>query len=136
MRLEPADFGGEIGVSISGISETQPLVESKRLRALGVTSLKRSLALPDLPTIAEAGVPGYEFVTWHGVLAPRATPRATVAFLSDRIRQVMRAPEFARAYEQRGFDIIASSPDEFAAHLKKEVEKWSRVIKERGMHAD
>ncbi len=131
-----ATVSGEIGVAISNISEVQPLVESNRLRPLGVTSLKRSVALPDVPTIAEAGVPGYEFVTWHGMLAPKATPRANVVLLSDAIRQVMRAPEFARAYEQRGFDIIASSPEEFAAYLKKEVDKWGKVIKERGMRAD
>lgn len=130
-----ATISGEIGVSISGISETIPYVEGKRLRGLGVTSLKRSPAMPALPAIAET-VPGYEFVTWHGIVAPKATPRAIVALLNEKITQVLRAPDFARSFEQKGFDIIASSPDEFGAHLKTELAKWGRVIKERGMRAD
>ncbi len=130
-----ASISGEIGVSISNISETMPYVEGKRLRALGVTSLKRSPAQPDLPAIAET-VPGYEFITWHGILAPRSTPPAIVALLNEKITQVMRAPDFSRQFEQRGFDIIASTPGEFASHLKRELGKWGRVIKERGLHAD
>ena len=110
-------------------------VDAKRLRALGVTSVQRSPAQPDLPAIAET-LPGYEFVTWHGVLAPRGTPPALVVLLSEKIRQVMRTPDFARQYEQRGFDIIASTPEEFAGHLNSELVKWGRVIKERGMRAD
>ena len=130
-----AAVSGEIGVTVTGISETMPFVEGKRLRALGVTSLQRSAVFPDLPAIAET-LPGYEFVTWHGILAPRSTPRAIVALLNEKITQVMRAPDFSRQFEQRGFDIIASTPDEFASHLKSEVAKWGRVIRERGMRAD
>ena len=130
-----AAVSGEISVSTSGISETMPYVEGKRLRALGVTSAKRAPALPDLPAIAET-VPGYEFVTWHGLLAPKGTPRAVVVTLNDKLKQVMRAPEFVRSFEQRGIDVIASTPEEFAAHLRTELVKWSKVIKERGMHAD
>ena len=112
-----------------------PLIEAKRLRALGVTSPKRSAALPDLPAIAET-VPGYEFITWHGILAPKGTPPAVVAVLNQKITQALRDPEFARQFGQKGFDIIASTPDQFAAHLKSELAKWGRVIKERNMHAD
>lgn len=131
-----ATIGGELGVSFSGVAETATFVEAKRLRALGVTGAKRFAAMPDIPTIAEAGVPGYEFSTWHALLAPKGTPRAVVTLLNDRIRQVMRAPEFARPFEQRGFEVIASTPEELAAHLKTELAKWGRVIKERGMKAD
>ena len=130
-----AVISGEIGVTLTGISETMPFVEGNKLRALGVTSLKRSPALPDVPPIADT-VPGYEFTTWQGILAPRGTPRAIVVTLSDKIRQAMRAADFSRPYEQRGFDIIASTPDEFEVHLKSELAKWGRVIKERGMRAD
>jgi tripartite-type tricarboxylate transporter receptor subunit TctC len=130
-----AAVSGEIGVTVTGISETLPFVEGKRLRALGVTSVQRSPALPGVPPIAET-VPGYEFVTWHGIVAPKATPRATVALLNEKITQVLHAPDFARSFEQKGFDIIASTPDEFAVHLKTELAKWGKVIKDRGMRAD
>jgi tripartite-type tricarboxylate transporter receptor subunit TctC len=130
-----AAVSGEIGVTVTGISETMPFVEGKRLRALGVTSLKRSPALPEVPPIADT-LPGYEFVTWHGIIAPKATPRAVVTLLNERITQALRAPDFARMFEQRGFDIIASLPEEFGAHLKSELGKWGKVIKERGMRAD
>ncbi len=130
-----AAISGEIGVSLSGVAETMPYVEGKRLRALGVTSLKRYPGMPDLPTIAET-LPGYEFVTWHALLAPKGTPRATVVLLNEKVRQVMRAPEFSRQFEQRGFDVIASSPEELASHLKSELGKWGKVIKDRGMRAD
>lgn len=130
-----AAVAGEIGVTFTGISETMPFVASKRLRALGVTSLKRQPVMPDVPPIADT-LPGYEFVTWHGIVAPKATPRAIVTLLNEKITQVLRAPEFSRPFEQRGFDIIAGTPDEFAAHLKSELAKWGKVIKERGMRAD
>ena len=130
-----AAIGGEVGVTVTSISETMPYVEGKRLRALGVTSLQRSAVMPQVPTIAET-LPGYEFSTWQGMLAPRDTPRAIVVLLNEKIRQVLRAPDFARQFEQRGLEVIASSPEEFASHLRSEVAKWGRVIKERGMRAD
>ena len=111
-------------------------MKAGKLRALGVTSAKRAGAMPDVPTIAEGGLPGYEFVTWHGMLAPAATPPATVGMLSDRIRKTMMAPEPSQRYRERGLDVIASTPEEFSAHLKSELQKWGRVIKERGMRAE
>jgi tripartite-type tricarboxylate transporter receptor subunit TctC len=92
--------------------------------------------MPEIPTIAEAGLSGYEFVTWHGILAPRATPRPIVALLSERIRKTMTLPDQSARYRERGLDVIASTPDEFAAHLQSELQKWGRVIRERGMRAE
>ena len=131
-----ATIGGEIGVSFSGVGETGPYVEAGRLRALGVTGLKRFAALPNTPTISEAGVPGYEFSTWHMLLVPKATPRAVVTLLADKVKQSMRAPDFVKPFEQKGYEVIASTPEEAAAHLKSELAKWGKVIKERGMKAD
>ena len=131
-----ATMSGEIPVTITNLAETSAYVKAGRLRALGISSTRRTAVLPDVPTIAEAGLPGYEFVTWHGMLASKGTPRASVALLSEKLRQTMRAPDLARVFEQRGLDIIASSPEEFSAHLKQELEKWGRVIRERGMKAD
>jgi len=131
-----AAMSGEVGIAFTNLSETSVYVKAGRLRALGVSSTTRAAVMPDVPTIAEAGLPGYEFTTWHGMLAPQGTPRAIVALLSERLTQTMRSPDQAKLFEQRGLDIIASSPEEFSAHLKKELEKWGKVIKERGMKAD
>jgi tripartite-type tricarboxylate transporter receptor subunit TctC len=89
-----------------------------------------------VPTIAEAGIPGYEFNAWHVMLAPKGTPNAVVTLLNDRIKRILRAPDQSRQYEERGLDVIASSPEESAAYLKNEINKWGKVIKERGMRAD
>ena len=131
-----ATMSGEVGISFSNIAETSTFVKAGKLRALGITSLKRSTALPDVPTIAESGIPGYEFTTWQAIVAPRATPRPILALLNDRVVKTMRSPDQAQRFTDRGFDIIASSPEELATHLKSEVTKWGRVIKERGMKAD
>jgi tripartite-type tricarboxylate transporter receptor subunit TctC len=131
-----AAIGGEVGITFSSVLETAPHVASKRLRPLGVTGLKRSAVLPDVPTIAEAGIPGYEFNAWHVMLAPKGTPNAVVTLLNDRIKRILRAPDQSRQYEERGLDVIASSPEECTAYLKNEMNKWGKVIKERGMRAD
>jgi tripartite-type tricarboxylate transporter receptor subunit TctC len=130
-----AAVSGEVGITFTNFSETSTLVKAGKLRALGVSSAKRAAAMPEIPTIAEA-LPGYEFVTWHGMLAPKATPRNIVLMLNDRIRKTMTAADQMQRYHERGLDVIASTPDEFAAHLRSEVQKWGRVIKERGMRAE
>ena len=127
---------GDTEMIVSGVSEATPFAASGRLRALGITSLARSPAFPDIPTIAESGLPDYEFVTWHGLLAPRGTSGAIVALLNDSVKKTMAMPEQAKLFRQIGQDIIASTPEEFAAHLKKESAKWGRVIKEQGMRAE
>lgn len=131
-----AAISGEVGITFTNFAETSTLVRAGKLRALGVSSAKRAPAMPEVPTIAEAGLPGYEFVTWHGMLGPKGMPRSIVALLNDRIRKTMTVPEQTQRFHDRGLDVIASTPDEFSAHLKKELEKWGRVIKERGMRAE
>jgi tripartite-type tricarboxylate transporter receptor subunit TctC len=127
---------GDTEMIVSGVSEATPFAASGKLRALGITSLARSPAFPDIPTIAESGLPGYEFVTWHGLLAPRGTSGAIVALLNDSVKRTMAMPEQVKLFRQIGQDIVASTPEEFAAHLKKESAKWGRVIKEQGMRAE
>jgi len=131
-----AALGGEIGITFPNISEAVPHVSSGRLRALGVTGARRSAALPEVPTIAESGVPGYEFVTWHGVLAPRGTPREIVALLNEKLRAILRSSELSARFAQMGLDVIASTPEEFSTHLKKEIEKWGKLIRERRMRVE
>jgi len=130
-----ATMSGEILVTFSNIAETSVYVKAKRLRALGVSSAKRVAAFPEIPTIAET-LPGYEFTTWHGMLAPKGTSSAIVALLNERLKKVLNTPEQAQYFGQRGLDIVTSTPEEFSTHLKKELEKWGKVVKERGMRLD
>jgi tripartite-type tricarboxylate transporter receptor subunit TctC len=131
-----AVLGGEVGITFPNISEAIPHAKTGKVVVLGVTGAKRSAALPDVPTVAEAGIPGYEFLTWHGVLAPKGTPAGVVSLLNGKIRETLTAPEQARFFEQMGFEIVASSPEEFAAQLRRESDKWGRVIKERHIRVE
>lgn len=131
-----AAISGEVGITFTSVLESAPYAKAGKLRALGVTGLKRSPALPDVPTISEAGLPGYEFVAWHVMLAPKGTPVAVVALLNDNLKRILLAAGQPQYYADRGLDVIASSPEECAAYLKSELSKWGKVIKERGMKAD
>jgi len=135
----PADqalIAGDVGVTFGNISQEIGFVKAGRMRALAVTSMKRNAAMPELPTVAEAGVPGYEFDTWFVVAAPKGTPRAIVDTLNSHIRKVLTAPEQVKFYEERGLTVIASTPEEATAHLQIEQKKWARVVKERGIKAE
>ncbi|HYH43048.1 MAG TPA: tripartite tricarboxylate transporter substrate-binding protein, partial [Burkholderiales bacterium] len=116
--------------------ETAPQVTAGKMRPLGVTVLKRSSALPNVPTIAEAGLPGYEFSAWHVLFAPKGTPAPIVSLLSDNLKKILHAPGAPKQYEDRGLDVIGTTPEEAATHLKNEIAKWGKVIRERGMRAD
>jgi tripartite-type tricarboxylate transporter receptor subunit TctC len=131
-----ATMSGETEVTFSSVTETYPYVLAKRLRALGVTGMKRERVLPGVPTIAEAALPQYEFTTWQALVAPKGTPPAVIAVLSDKTRATFRTPEQAQRYADRAIDIVASTPEELGAHLRSEAQKWGRVIKERGMRAE
>ena len=138
----PADtavIAGEVGVTFGNISQEIGYVKAGRMRALAVTSAKRNPAMPELPTVAEAApegpLRGYEFDTWFVVAAPKGTPRAIVDTLNSHIRKALTAPDQVKFYEERGLTVIASTPEEAAAHLEKEQKKWGRVIKERGIKA-
>ena len=126
---------GEISMGFPAVPDAFAYIRSGRLRVLGVTSIKRVPQLPDVPAIAEV-LPGYEFTTWQGLLAPRNTPRSVIDSLNARIKKSLSAPEHIKRFNDIGLDIIASTPDEFAVHLKKETEKWGKVIRERGMKAE
>jgi tripartite-type tricarboxylate transporter receptor subunit TctC len=131
-----ATVSGEVGIAFTNFSETSALVKAGRLRALGVSGAKRVPAMPEVPTIAEAGLPGYEFTAWHGLWAPKGTPKAVVALLNERLKRTMAAPDQVKRFDERGLEIIASTPEEFSTHLQNEYKKWGRVIRERGMKAE
>ncbi len=130
-----ASVSGEISINFNTLPDSLSYVRSGRLRAIGVSSAKRAPQLPDVPAIAET-LPGYEFTSWQGILAPRNTPRAIVMSLGEHIKKSLSTPENTKRFNDAGLDITASTPDEFAAHLKSEVEKWSKVIRERKMKAE
>jgi tripartite-type tricarboxylate transporter receptor subunit TctC len=131
-----AAISGEVGILFTNFAETSEFAKAGRLRALGVSGTKRMATMPEVPTIAEAGVPGYEFTTWHGMWAPKNTSRTIISLLNDRLKKTMAAPDQQKRFHDRGLDVIASSPEEFAAHVQSEYKKWGRVIKERGMKAE
>jgi tripartite-type tricarboxylate transporter receptor subunit TctC len=134
----PADtalIAGDVGVTFGNVSQEIGHVKAGRMRALAVTSAKRNSAMPELPTVAEAGLPGYEFDTWFVIAAPKGTPRPVVDTLNAHIRKVITTPEQVKFWEERGLTVIASTPEEAAAYLETEQKKWGRVIKERGIKA-
>jgi len=131
-----ATIAGDVDVTFSNFSSTIPHVRSGRLRGLGVSSLERISTMPELPTIAESALPGYEFVAWHAMVAPKGTPKAVIRRLNREIREVLAGPAVARRFADRGLRIIASTPEELSEHLARELKKWGPVIKERGMRRD
>jgi tripartite-type tricarboxylate transporter receptor subunit TctC len=134
----PADtavIAGEVGITFGNVSQEIGFVKAGRMRALAVTSAKRIAAMPEVPTVAESGVPGYEFDTWFVIAAPRGTPRPIVDTLNSHIRKVLGTPDQVKFYEERGLTVIASTPEEAAAYLESEQKKWARVIRERGIKA-
>jgi tripartite-type tricarboxylate transporter receptor subunit TctC len=129
-------LGGNIQLTLNSIPPVIPHIKAGRLRLLGVSSAKRSPQLPEVPTIAEAGVPGYEFITWFGMLAPANTPKTIVSWLHESMLKVVHAPETKAQFEKLGYDTVGSSPDEFAAYLLAEHEKFGNIIKRIGVKAD
>ncbi len=121
---------------VNAIPEALPHIRAGKLRALGITDTKRNPAAPEIPTMAEAGVPGYEFVTWQILAAPKGTPAAIIATLNEKVRSVLKTPEAVKRWQDRGLDVIASTPEEMTAHLNKETRKWRAVFKEQGIKAE
>jgi tripartite-type tricarboxylate transporter receptor subunit TctC len=128
--------GGEAGMTFFAVAAVMPLVNAGKLRALAITSAKRSALLPKLPTLAEAGVAGYEFTSWVGILAPGTTPPAIVAALNGYIRKAVPASGMAERFASEGADVGASSPEQFAAHITAEIARWSKMIKDLDLRAE
>ena len=121
---------------VNAIPEALPHIQAKKLKALGITAAKRNPGAPDIPTMAEAGLPGYEFTTWQILAAPKATPAPIVATLNDKVRAALKTPEAVKRWQDRGLDVIASTPEEMTAHLNSEIRKWRAVFKEQGIKAE
>ena len=128
-----SQLAGEIAANFPSVPTALPYIKADRLRGLGVTTSKRTQALPDVPSIAEAGVPGYEATQWFGVLAPAGTPRAIVERLHQETSRALRSAEVKERIIGEGMEVVASTPEEFAAYIKSETEKWKKVIKSAGI---
>ncbi len=121
---------------VNAIPEALPHIEAKKLKALGITATRRNAIAPQIPTMAEAGLPGYEFTTWQILAAPKATPGQIIATLNEKVRAVLRTPDAIKRWQDRGLDVIASTPEEMSAHLSSEIKKWRVVFKEQGIKAE
>ena len=108
------------------------LIKAGRLRAIAITSAARSAVMPELPTAAESGVPGYEASTWYGLLAPARTPRSIVMRLNSEAKKALAVPEVSERLVAAGVDPVGNSPDQFAAYVRTEIAKWAKVIKLSG----
>jgi tripartite-type tricarboxylate transporter receptor subunit TctC len=124
-------IGGEIQTYFSAPVVAIPQMKAGRVRALGVSTKNRLAVIPDVPTIAEAGLPGYEVVGWNGILAPARTPRAIIDRLHDAIVKVIRTPDVAAAITAQGIEPIGNTPEEFARVIRTDIDKWAKLIKAR-----
>ena len=122
--------GGEVSVAFSSIAAAMPMIQAKRLNALAVSSSKRTPALPDVPTVIESGVAGFDVMPSYGVLGPRATPASTVALLNAEIRKIAQMDDVKTRFAAQALEAAASTPAEFRAIIEKEVALWARVIRD------
>jgi tripartite-type tricarboxylate transporter receptor subunit TctC len=126
-------IGGQVQFNLGSLVQMVPHVRSGKLKALGVSSAKRVAAMPEVPTIAEAGVPGYEVSNWWGILAPAATPAPVLERLYKEITAILDSPDTRKRFELEGAEVMRMSPAEFANFVSQETVKWTRVVKEAGI---
>jgi tripartite-type tricarboxylate transporter receptor subunit TctC len=122
-------LGNQISAFFSTFASALPHVKAERLRAFAVTSVKRAPTLPAVPTVAESGVPGYEYSTWYGLLVPARTPRAIVEKLNKATVGVLKNPDYVKRLEVQGMEAIPSTSAHYAAYLKSETDKWTKVVR-------
>jgi len=129
-------ISGTVSLNAPGLAQGLPYVAAGRVVTLGITGSKRSVAAPDIPTLAEAGLPGYEAYGWHGIFAPGKTPPEIVAFLHDEIVAILDDPKNKAVFQKQGAEIVANTPDEFRAYLKADYEKWHKLFDEVGIRPE
>jgi tripartite-type tricarboxylate transporter receptor subunit TctC len=129
-------IGGNIPIVITVVPGAVPQVKAGRARLLAVTTAKRSSLLPDVPTIAESGLPGFEANNWYGIVAPAKTPRPVIERLNSELVKVLNSPGLRELYSNQGIEAIPSTPAEFSAYIRSEIAKWSKVVKAAGIKAN
>jgi len=125
-------IAGQTSTMITGMAALMPHIKSQKLRIIGVGTAKRLAVLPDVPTISEAGVPGYEATQWYGILAPAATPRDIVMKLNAEMVKALRLPDVRERLAGDGVVPVGNTPEEFSAHIKSEIARWAPVVKASG----
>ena len=131
-----ATVGGEVSMLFNTVGSVQPSVKSGRLRALAVTTTSRSGALPDVPTMAEAGLPGFQMQSWFGLLAPAGTPRPIISRLNAETIKALNTPEMKSAIATMGANLMSGSPEQFADHIKSEIGRIGEIVKAAGIKAE
>src|SRR5687767_10478500 len=128
-----ATLSGEVSLIFGGIAQSAPLIKAGKLKALAVSGLRRSPAMPDVPTVAESGVPGFEAGSWYGLLAPAATPRALVEHINKDVVRAVQLPDVRERLLNEAFEVPIDTPEQFAAHIRADVVKWAKVVKDAGI---
>ena len=131
-----ATMAGEIQIALAGLATVMPHVRGNRLKALAVTSAKRTQFAPEVPTVAESGVPGYLFDVWYGLVFPGGTPRPLVAKTSTEVARLLASPEVSKRFAAAGVEPVTNSPEAFAAMIAAEIPKWQKVVKQAGIRVD
>ena len=129
-------LGGHIALGVTSVVTVLPHAKAGKLRVLAVGSTKRSPALPDVPTAAESGLPGYVANAWYGLLAPAGTPTAIITKLHEEIVKILQTPDMRDRLAQQGADPVGSSPDQFGSFIQSEMAKWAKVVKDAGITAE
>jgi len=129
-------LGGQVQVMFDNAPNVMPQVRAGKLRALAQSGSRRSPVAPDLPTVAEAGVPGYEVTVWFGLVAPAGTPRAIVAKLNAEVLRILAMPDVRERFLAQGVEPLGSTPDEFATHIRAQMDKWGKVVRDAGVKAE
>jgi tripartite-type tricarboxylate transporter receptor subunit TctC len=129
-------IGGQLTMMFGALPTLMPQVKTGKLRAIAVTSAKRATGAPDIPTVAESGLPGFDVSSWYAIMAPAKTPPATVAAVAEEVRRVLVLPDVRATLDAQGLAPVGMRPAEFAAHIRRETQSWARVIREAGIKAE
>ncbi len=128
--------GGQVDFTMDSLVQSLPHIQSGRLKVLAVLGANRSPVLPNVPTVAESGVPGYDFTNWFGFVAPAQTPKDIIAKLHQDIAGVLAQPDLRGQLEKMGTEVIASTPEQFSRQIKEDTSKWAKIVKERNIKAE
>ena len=129
-------LGGEIAIYLSSIQPAIPMLKAGRVKALGVTSATRIASLPDVPTIAETGLPGYEVTNWYGVMVPAGVPKEVLTKLHGELARILKLPDVQQRFQAEGGDTTPDTPEQFAAFIRNEITKWGKAVRESGAKVD
>ena len=129
-------LGGEIAIYMSSVPPAQPMINAGRVRAIGVTSATRMASLPQVPTIAETGVPGYEVTNWYGVMMPVGVPKDILTKVNADLVKILKQPEVQQRFASEGGDVTPNTPEQFGTFIRNEIAKWGKAVRESGAKVD